>query len=50
MEAGSPYLPATAAQSHFELENLWEMADQGPRAEGVMTFLEMNASKASRKW
>jgi antitoxin PrlF len=34
----------------YDLEDLWKMADQGPKAEGVMTFEQMNAAKARRVW
>jgi hypothetical protein len=34
----------------YELEDLWRMADQGGKAEGVMTFDEMNEAKAWRSW
>jgi hypothetical protein len=32
----------------FELEDLWEMADQAAKPGRVMTFDEMNAAKARR--
>jgi AbrB family looped-hinge helix DNA binding protein len=35
---------------HFSLEDLWEMADAGPRATDVMTFEAMDAAKARRVW
>jgi AbrB family looped-hinge helix DNA binding protein len=34
----------------FDLEDLWKMADQGPKPKGVMTFEEMDAAKARRVW
>ena len=34
----------------YELEDLWKMADQGAKAEGVMTFEQMDAAKARRVW
>jgi AbrB family looped-hinge helix DNA binding protein len=34
----------------YELEDLWNMADQGPKAKGTMTFEEMDAAKARRTW
>ncbi len=34
----------------FELEDLWAMADGGPKAPGVMTFEQMGAAKARRAW
>lgn len=33
-----------------DLEDLWRTADQAGKAEGVMTFEEMNEAKARRKW
>jgi AbrB family looped-hinge helix DNA binding protein len=38
------------SQVLYELEDLWSMADQGGKAEGVMTFDEMNEAKARRSW
>ena len=34
----------------FDLEDLWRMADQGGPAGGVMTFEEMDAAKARKRW
>ena len=34
----------------YELEDLWKMADEGGGPGGVMTFEEMDAAKARRKW
>ena len=34
----------------YELEDLWKIADQGPKAKRVMSFEEMNVAKAQRKW
>jgi antitoxin PrlF len=34
----------------YELEDLWQMADQGGRADGILTFEEMDAAKARRLW
>jgi hypothetical protein len=34
----------------LELEDLWKIADAGPKPTGVMSFEEMNAAKAQRKW
>jgi AbrB family looped-hinge helix DNA binding protein len=34
----------------YELEDLWKMADQGAKAEGLMTFEEMDEAKARRNW
>ncbi len=34
----------------YELEDLWKIADQGPKAKRIMSFEEMNAAKAQRKW
>jgi antitoxin PrlF len=34
----------------YDLEDLWRMADQGGKPGITMTFREMNAAKARRKW
>ncbi|MDE3062507.1 MAG: AbrB/MazE/SpoVT family DNA-binding domain-containing protein [Acidobacteriota bacterium] len=34
----------------YDLEDLWKMADEGGQASGVMTFDEMDAAKAWRRW
>ena len=34
----------------YELEDLWKMADEGDATSPVMTFEEMDAAKARRKW
>ena len=34
----------------YELEDLWKIADQGPKAKRIMSFEEMNVAKAQRKW
>ena len=34
----------------YDLEDLWKMADQGGQTGGVMTFEEMDAAKARRRW
>jgi len=34
----------------YDFEDLWRMADQGGSSKGVMTFEEMDAAKARRKW
>ena len=34
----------------YDLEDLWNMADQGPGAKDVMTLEEMDAAKARRAW
>ena len=33
-----------------DLEDLWAMADAGPKAKGVMTLKQMNEAKARRRW
>ena len=45
------------ARGHFQgepilhdLEDLWAMADQGPRPKRTMTTAQMNTAKARRKW
>ncbi len=34
----------------YDLEDLWKMADEGSHAGGGMTFDEMDAAKARRRW
>ncbi len=34
----------------YDLEDLWKMADQAGQTGGVMSFDEMNAAKARRRW
>jgi antitoxin PrlF len=34
----------------YDLEDLWRMADQGHSSKGMMTFEQMDAAKARRKW
>ncbi len=34
----------------YDLEDLWKMADQGVQSGGLMTFEEMDAAKARRRW
>lgn len=34
----------------FDLEDLWARADQGGKPRRVMSFEEMDAAKARRKW
>jgi len=34
----------------YDLEDLWRMADTGGQAGGLMTFEEMDAAKARRRW
>jgi len=34
----------------YDLEDLWRMADQGGQSGTTMTFKEMDAAKARRKW
>ena len=34
----------------YEIEDLWRMADEGGKPEGIMSFEEMNEAKARRQW
>ena len=34
----------------YDFEDLWRMADRGRPSKSVMTFEEMDAAKARRKW
>ncbi len=34
----------------YDLEDLWKMADRGGQPGSIMSFEEMNAAKARRRW
>jgi AbrB family looped-hinge helix DNA binding protein len=34
----------------YDFEDLWRMADRGGASKSIMTFEEMDAAKARRKW
>jgi AbrB family looped-hinge helix DNA binding protein len=34
----------------YDFEDLWRIADQGGPSKGIMSFEEMDAAKARRKW
>jgi len=34
----------------YDLEDLWRMADEGGPSKSIMTFEQMDAAKARRKW
>jgi AbrB family looped-hinge helix DNA binding protein len=34
----------------YDLEDLWRMADQGGESNNIMTFEQMDAAKAQRRW
>lgn len=42
--------PVQVEPVRYELEDLWRIADSGPKPKGVMSFEEMNAAKARRIW
>lgn len=42
--------PVEVERVLYDLEDLWRMADAGPKPERVMSFEEMNAAKARRRW
>ncbi|HEY6852482.1 MAG TPA: AbrB/MazE/SpoVT family DNA-binding domain-containing protein [Terracidiphilus sp.] len=42
--------PVEVERVLYDLEDLWRMADAGPKSERVMSFEEMNAAKARRRW
>jgi AbrB family looped-hinge helix DNA binding protein len=46
----APHGGFQASHVLYELEDLWKSADQGGKANGVMTFEEMNDAKARRVW
>ena len=39
-----------ASQVHYELEDIWKIADQGGKPGSVMPFEEMNDAKKRRLW
>ena len=46
-------MPASGAVKvepvRYSVKDLWKMADEGGRLEGIMSFEEMNAAKARRQ-
>lgn len=34
----------------YDLDDLWRMADQGAQSRSIMTFEQMDAAKARRRW
>ncbi len=42
--------PVEMEPVRYELEDLWRIAGAGPKPTGTMSFEEMNAAKARRKW
>lgn len=34
----------------LSLEDIWRIADEGPKSKGVLSFEEMNRAKARRVW
>jgi len=34
----------------YDFEDLWRMVDRGGQSKSIMTFEEMDAAKARRKW
>jgi AbrB family looped-hinge helix DNA binding protein len=42
--------PVEMESVRYELEDLWRIAGAGPKPTGAMSFEEMNAAKARRKW
>lgn len=46
----APHGGFQASHVLYELEDLWKMSDQAPKARDVMTFEEMNQAKARRSW
>lgn len=41
--------PVQIEPVRFAIEDLWRMADSGPKPTRVMSFAEMNAAKARRR-
>lgn len=42
--------PVQVERILYDLEDLWRMADEGGKAEQVMSFEEMDEAKARRQW
>lgn len=42
--------PVEVEPVRFELEDLWRLADSGPKPKRGMSFEEMNEAKAQRNW
>ena len=42
--------PVQVEPVRYKIDDLWRMIDAGPKAKRVMSFEEMNAAKARRKW
>lgn len=42
--------PVEVTPVRYTIQDLWRMADAGPKPKRVMSFEEMNALKARRKW
>jgi antitoxin PrlF len=42
--------PVQVEPVRYTIQDLWRMADAGPKPTRVMSFEEMNAAKARRKW
>ena len=42
--------PVQIEPVRYTIEDLWRMADAGPKSTRVMSFEEMNAAKARRVW
>jgi antitoxin PrlF len=42
--------PVQVEPVRYTIDDLWRMADAGPKPTRVMSFEEMNAAKARRKW
>jgi AbrB family looped-hinge helix DNA binding protein len=42
--------PVEVERVLYDLEDLWQMADAGPKPKRVMSFEEMDAAKARRRW
>jgi antitoxin PrlF len=46
----SDHVPVTVEPVLYELEDLWEMADQSAKPQSPLSFKEMNAAKSRREW
>lgn len=41
--------PVQVEPVRYNIKDLWRMADEGPKPEGIMSFDEMNEAKIRRK-
>jgi antitoxin PrlF len=42
--------PVKVEPVRYQIQDLWKMADEGAKPEGIMSFEEMNEAKSRRQW